>query len=165
MLSDYVTALLCTVKQGPTATSETQNMINQLVNTPLSSTKGQGIMVLLRCNDNSVATEIFSKLKSVRNLLGLQYRFEIILDDGESVLKVSDHFLKRLMAWRSCNINNDLGLSYESLNNLPCLVIMSSRIGSDVRLPRYYIIIVCHAVAVNSACMTLPIMEYLGMIF
>lgn len=137
LLSDYVTALLCTVKHGPTATSETQNMINQLVNAPLSSSKGHGIMVLLRCNDNSVASEIYSKLKSVRNLLGLQYRFEIILDNGESILKVADHFLKRLIAWRSCAMNHDLGLSYENLNNLPCLVIMSGRTGSDVRLPRY----------------------------
>ena len=33
--------------------------------------------------------------------VGLQYRFAIIFDDGESDLKIEENFLLRLRVWRS----------------------------------------------------------------
>lgn len=33
--------------------------------------------------------------------VGFQYRFAIILDDGESGLEIEEHFLHRLRSWRN----------------------------------------------------------------
>ena len=34
------------------------------------------------------------------NSLGLQYRFDIIHDDGDGELEIGEHFLKRMRNWK-----------------------------------------------------------------
>ena len=89
-------------------------------------------MVILRCHNKAIGTDIYNKLKGVRNTLGLQYRFEIILDHGDDKIVVSDYFQKRLNCWGVSS-----SISYLDLQYLPCLLIMTGRVRPSVRLPRW----------------------------
>lgn len=139
MLSDYVRALIKSVNNRShfTATPETQTMIDKLVQMPLANGRGHGIMVILRSHSEGLAKDIYCKIKAVRNLLGLEYRFDVLLDNGDNTLNLSDHFLKRLKIWGfGCHSNHRVGLSYEDLQTLPCLVVMTGRVLVNVRMPR-----------------------------
>lgn len=138
LLSDYTLALLSIMKKKGNDSSmslpETLSIVFELVQRPLTNTRGQGSMVVIRCHSRNIGTDMFNKLRAVRNTLGLQCRFEMILDHGEEKLTISDHFLKRLKSWGVAE--GGTSLSYLNLKHLPCLVIMTGRMQSSVRLPR-----------------------------
>ena len=46
-----------------------------------------------------IGKQFYSKLKAVKDALGLQFRFEVIFDDGSHLLTVADHFMERLTKW------------------------------------------------------------------
>lgn len=52
-----------------------------------------------RSHDVKVGKQFYHKLKALRDALGLQFRFEVIFDDGSHLLNVSEHFMKRLTKW------------------------------------------------------------------
>ena len=117
------------------ALPETLAVITKLVQGPKTSGRGLGSMVIIRCHDKVIGTDIFSKLKLVRNALGLQYRFEVLLDHGDGKLNISDYFQKRLKVW-GVAMEGVANPSYKELENLPCLVVMTGRGRPNVRLPR-----------------------------
>lgn len=143
LLGDYSAALLAASKLGSHAPSlpNTQEIANMLVQGPLSSPRGKGCMVLLRCHDDHIAKDFYQKLIKIRNALGLEYRFEVLLDSGEGLLQLSDHFMKRIRQWRTqsdgfrgsqCSVH----ATYQDLENLPCLLVLAGRVRAAGRMPR-----------------------------
>ena len=141
LLSDYIKALLNSISPSEelsTALPETQILVNKLVNTPLSNGRGHGFMILVRCHDDNVAKDFYTKLKAVRNVLGLQYRFEICFDNGRNQLVLSEHFSRRVHRTNSSSVSNvdQYGLSYEELCDLPCLIVLSGQLLPSARMPK-----------------------------
>ena len=110
-------------------------MIGQLINGPLLDYRGRGPMIILRCHDNVIGKSLYCKLRAVRDALGLQYRFEILLDNGKTLPSLSEYFARRVKSQRSCQETQDL-CSYEELEGLPCLLIMTGKGRGRTRLPR-----------------------------
>ena len=52
-----------------------------------------------RSHDVKIGKQFYSQLKALRDALGLQFRFEVIFDDGSHLLTVGDHFMERLTKW------------------------------------------------------------------
>ena len=76
-------------------------MIGQLINGPLLDYRGRGPMIILRCHDNVIGKSLYCKLRAVRDALGLQYRFEILLETTERLCLVS---LSTLLEGSSRNV-------------------------------------------------------------
>lgn len=57
------------------------------------------IIHVCRSHDVKIGKQFYQKLKALRDALGLQFRFEVIFDDGSHLLSVSEHFMKRLTKW------------------------------------------------------------------
>ena len=53
LINDYITALTSTVRERiqPVALPETQAIVNKLVHTPVTSLRGYGVMIVIRCYD------------------------------------------------------------------------------------------------------------------
>ncbi len=139
LLNDYANALVSVVRQSiggdGKSLPETLSVVFELVQRPLTNKRGHGSMIIIRCHNKSIGTDLFNKIKVIRNILGLQYRFEVLLDHGDSKMVVSEYFQKRL---KLCNVvKSTNSLSYLDLNNLPCLVIMTGRVRPSIRLPKY----------------------------
>lgn len=83
--------------------------------------------------------QFYSKLKAARDALGLQYRFEMILDTGRDGLKLSPHFMKRCYSngdgshGDGCHDNH---VTYSDLDNLPCIIVITGEERPHVPLPR-----------------------------
>lgn len=102
---------------------------------------------LYRIHDKVIAKEFYQKLRSVRDALGLSYRFEMMFDDGSQYLTVSNHFHKRLDHWKGktqgvngMSATGDEGshviMSYKELDNLPCLVVLAGESRASLSFPR-----------------------------
>lgn len=57
------------------------------------------ILFVRRSHDVKIGKQFYSRLKALRDALGLQFRFEVIFDDGSHLLTVADHFMERLTKW------------------------------------------------------------------
>ena len=97
--------------------------------------------------------QFYSKMKAARDALGLQYRFEMILDTGRDGLKLSPHFMKRVAKRGSIKSSTDSGcysngdgshgdgchdnhVTYSDLDNLPCIIVITGEERPHVPLPR-----------------------------
>ena len=96
--------------------------------------------------------QFFSQLRAARDALGLQFRFEMIFDDGNSPLEVSRHFCHRIHGnnmssyhgsgchGSGCQANqgSDVGhVTYADLEDIPCIVMMVGEERAHVTLPTY----------------------------
>ena len=135
LVNQYTSALASVVTPGccRPVLPETLGIVSSLVTSPMCNTQGHGPMVVLRCHDTTLARECYQKLKAVRDCLGLEYRFEMIFDDGQRKLTVSDHFRKRL-SQHKCQ--SEHGLCYKDLHNLPCLVVLAGTGRASLSFPR-----------------------------
>ena len=149
LLEQYVRAILTAVDQVTTkriVSPDTQLMINDLINAPLTNHKGQGLMVLLRCPDEVVGEDLYQQLKVVRDTVGLQYRFEIIYNNTTSDMQLDSHFMRRLLQWKYGCVSLDQTQQatdnqwqpncFKDLENLPCLVILAGVCRSGLSFPR-----------------------------
>ena len=149
LLEQYVGAILTAVGQVTTkriVSPDTQLMINDLINAPLTNHKGQGLMVLLRCPDEVVGEDLYQQLKVVRDTVGLQYRFEIIYNNTTSDMQLDSHFMRRLLQWKYGCVSSDQTQQatdnqwqpncFKDLENLPCLVILAGVCRSGLSFPR-----------------------------
>ena len=64
--------------------------------TPLQSETGLGHMVVLRMPSPQLAILAQDKLCTVRDKIGFQYRFEVLLCSSEQEITLDTYFLKRL---------------------------------------------------------------------
>ena len=104
-----------------------------------------------RIHDKPIAKEFYQKLRTVRDMLGLSYRFEMLYDDGSQYLSVSNHFYRRLSLWggKKQRVNGMTKveaqqeggshnvMSYKELENLPCLVVLAGEMRASLSFPRY----------------------------
>ncbi|XP_063673992.1 GREB1-like protein isoform X2 [Bolinopsis microptera] len=122
-------------------TTETMQVVHELIETPLKNPSGHGVMVVLRIASEKLGRLAHERISLVRDSLGLTYRFAVILDTGRNFYDIDDYFLWRLRhcqegrsdEWRPCRP--------EHLANLPCLVIRTGAIRSGDTFPcsmRYY---------------------------
>lgn len=78
------------------STPETLSIMDDLLSSPGKNKSGKGHMLILRVPSVQLAMLAKERLQEVRDKLGLQYRFEIILGNPASELSVATHFVTRL---------------------------------------------------------------------
>lgn len=91
------------------STPETLSIVDDLITSPGKNKSGRGHMLVIRVPSLQLAMLAKERLQEVRDKLGLQYRFEIILGSPTSELTVATHFVTRLK------------VSKEQVNRLFCL--------------------------------------------
>lgn len=122
-------------------TTETMQVVHEMIETPLKNPSGHGVMVVLRISSEKLGRLAHERITLVRDSLGLTYRFAVILDTGRDSYDIDDYFLWRL---RHCQEGRNDGWKPcrpEHLANLPCLVIRTGAIRAGDTFPcsmRYY---------------------------
>ncbi|XP_051780863.1 protein GREB1 [Erpetoichthys calabaricus] len=115
---------------------ETLEIIQNLINSPKQCPNHHGHMVLLRIPSISLATLAYERLGQVRERLGLQQQFEIILGSPNSALNVGKHFLERLKTWLKIQDADWAPRTYLELEGLPCILIFTGMDPQGESLPR-----------------------------
>ena len=86
-----------------------------------------------------MGAQFYRNLKSARNSLGLQFRFEVLFDDGSHFITPSSHFLARTVRkGRGCSYGNehrDHVMSYQELEGVPCVVVLAGRERANLSFP------------------------------
>lgn len=77
-------------------TPETLSIVDDLLGSPAKDKSGQGHMLIIRVPSVQLAMLAKERLQEVRDKLGLQYRFEVLLGNPASELSVAKHFITRL---------------------------------------------------------------------
>ena len=114
------------------------------------------LSLLYRSHDSHMGRQFFNQLRAARDAVGLQFRFEMILDTGREGLTLSPHFLRRVKksgnkkesgcygdGCRSDCVHGDGyrhddggHVTYSDLENVPCVVVMTGEERPHVSLPR-----------------------------
>ncbi|XP_070556492.1 GREB1-like protein [Ptychodera flava] len=129
LIRQYTAALmsLCGIKDTKkNSTTETYNMINEMISAPMQNDQGRGIMILLRIPSLQLALLAHERLRSVRDKLGWQYRFDILLSSMTTEFTIDEHFVSRLQSWQGAD-KSWQPKTYEDLNDLPCIMILSGQ--------------------------------------
>lgn len=149
LVRSYVSGMLGTVSTASVPIEQasgnaTMTVLNDLIRCADGHLQGGGIAVGIRQPHLRLARFLQKKLTNARDMLGLKFRFEIILDDGTGDLAIGQHYLERLRRWRfdfDSASERDQALnwnpkSYADLEGLPCILIIAgeSRLGNT--LPR-----------------------------
>ncbi|KAG9339202.1 hypothetical protein JZ751_024061 [Albula glossodonta] len=118
------------------ATPETRAIVEDLVGAPGQGQGGRGHMLLLRVPSLQLAMLAHERLEEVRDRLGLHFRFAVLLGSPASELNLPSHFVARLKAWRACECEDWEPHTYEDLEGLPCIVILTGRDPLGETFPR-----------------------------
>uniref|UniRef100_H0W6M8 GREB1 like retinoic acid receptor coactivator n=1 Tax=Cavia porcellus TaxID=10141 RepID=H0W6M8_CAVPO len=139
LIQQYSQALMALTTVAPLrdhSTPETLSIVDDLISSPGRSTSGQGHMLVLRVPSVQLAMLAKERLQEVRDKLGLQYRFEIILGNPASELSVAAHFVARLKTWRGNELDEWTPRTYQDLEGLPCIVILTGKDPLGETFPR-----------------------------
>ncbi|KAI6659295.1 GREB1-like protein isoform X2 [Oopsacas minuta] len=157
LAQEYTTALLKLTGQAKnlTCSGETFSMLHDLISQPMNNNYGYGPMIALRVHSTDVGKFVYDQLVNARKDVGLQYRFEIILDDGSQDLSIDPYFVQRMRTWKFGKHANDKGAyqysyfsalklhqttwqpkTYLQLNNLPCILIVAGDERGGETLPK-----------------------------
>uniref|UniRef100_A0A8C7YA57 GREB1 like retinoic acid receptor coactivator n=1 Tax=Oryzias sinensis TaxID=183150 RepID=A0A8C7YA57_9TELE len=118
-------------------TPETLAMVEDLINTPSKEgSQGCGHMLLVRVPSLQLAMLARERLEDVRDKLGLQLCFAVLLGSPASELSLSRNFVSRLKAWRGCENEDWVPHTYEDLEGLPCIVILTGKDPLGETFPR-----------------------------
>ncbi|KAM9632605.1 GREB1-like protein isoform 3-T3 [Trichechus inunguis] len=118
------------------STPETLSIMDDLLSSPGKNKSGRGHMLIIRVPSMQLAMLAKERLQEVRNKLGLQYRFEIILGNPASELNVAPHFVARLKTWRGNEQEEWVPRTYQDLEGLPCIVILTGKDPLGETFPR-----------------------------
>ncbi|XP_060029552.1 GREB1-like protein isoform X2 [Erinaceus europaeus] len=118
------------------STPETLSIMDDLISSPGKTKNGRGHMLIIRVPSVQLAMLAKERLQEVRDKLGLQYRFEIILGNPASELSVSTHFVARLKTWRGNEPEEWVPRTYQDLEGLPCIVILTGKDPLGESFPR-----------------------------
>ncbi|KAK2094564.1 GREB1-like protein [Saguinus oedipus] len=94
--SEALMALTTMASLRDHSTPETLSIMDDLISSPGRNKSGRGHMLIIRVPSVQLAMLAKERLQEVRDKLGLQYRFEIILGNPASELSVATHFVARL---------------------------------------------------------------------
>ncbi|XP_054250684.1 GREB1-like protein [Indicator indicator] len=118
------------------STPETLSIMDDLITSPGKDKNGCGHMLVIRVPSVQLAMLAKERLQEVRDKLGLQYRFEILLGNPASELAVTKHFVTRLKAWRGNEQEDWIPRTYQDLEGLPCIVILTGKDPLGETFPR-----------------------------
>ncbi|XP_071410809.1 GREB1-like protein isoform X11 [Pithys albifrons albifrons] len=118
------------------STPETLSIMDDLITSPGKDKNGCGHMLVIRVPSVQLAMLAKERLQEVRDKLGLQYRFEILLGNPISELTVAKHFVTRLKAWRGNEQDDWIPRTYQDLEGLPCIVILTGKDPLGETFPR-----------------------------
>ncbi|OXB81657.1 UNVERIFIED_CONTAM: hypothetical protein H355_008906 [Colinus virginianus] len=118
------------------STPETLSIMDDLITSPGKDKNGCGHMLVIRVPSVQLAMLAKERLQEVRDKLGLQYRFEILLGNPASELTVAKHFVSRLKAWRGNEQDDWIPRTYQDLEGLPCIVILTGKDPLGETFPR-----------------------------
>ncbi|KFP38933.1 GREB1-like, partial [Chlamydotis macqueenii] len=118
------------------STPETLSIMDDLITSPGKDKNGCGHMLVIRVPSVQLAMLAKERLQEVRDKLGLQYRFEILLGNPASELTVAKHFVTRLKAWRGNGQDDWIPRTYQDLEGLPCIVILTGKDPLGETFPR-----------------------------
>ncbi|XP_049338795.1 GREB1-like protein isoform X2 [Astyanax mexicanus] len=97
---------------------------------------GRGHMLLVRVPSLQLARLARERLEEAQERLGLQYRFAVLLGGPAAEISLPKHFCTRLRAWRGCKNEDWVPLTYEDLEDLPCIVILTGKDPLGETFPR-----------------------------
>ncbi|KAM8954062.1 protein GREB1 [Pelodytes ibericus] len=139
LIQHYSAAMMavCGLSQMKNYTSvETLEIAQNLLNSSKQCSSGHGIMVLLRIPFIPLATLAYERLCHVRERLGLQHSFEVILGKPNSAITIGKHFVDQLKVWQKNKDDNWLPKTYLELEGLPCILVSSGVDPLGESLPR-----------------------------
>ncbi|XP_071999695.1 protein GREB1 [Engystomops pustulosus] len=139
LIQHYSSAMMavCGLSQMKSYTSvETLEIVQNLLNSPKQCASGHGLMVLLRIPCLQLATLAYERLCHVRERLGLQNRFEIILGAANTTINIGKHFVDQLKVWQKNEEEDWQPRTYLALEGLPCILICSGMEPLGESLPR-----------------------------
>ncbi|XP_012870277.1 PREDICTED: GREB1-like protein [Dipodomys ordii] len=134
--SEALMALTTMASLRDHSTPETLSIIDDLISSPGKTKSGRGHMLIIRVPSVQLAMLAKERLQEVRDKLGLQYRFEIILGNPASELNVATHFVARLKTWRGNEPEEWIPRTYQDLEGLPCIVILTGKDPLGETFPR-----------------------------
>ncbi|XP_067887825.1 GREB1-like protein isoform X3 [Heterodontus francisci] len=117
-------------------TPETLSIMDDLISCPGKDKIGRGHMLLIRVPSVQLAMLAKERLQDVRDKLGLQYRFEVLLGNPATELTVAKHFVTRMKVWRGCEQEEWSPRTYQDLEGLPCIVILTGKDPLGESFPR-----------------------------
>uniref|UniRef100_A0A3B5AYC2 GREB1 like retinoic acid receptor coactivator n=1 Tax=Stegastes partitus TaxID=144197 RepID=A0A3B5AYC2_9TELE len=118
-------------------TPETLAMVEDLINAPSrEGSQGRGHMLLVRVPSLQLAMLARERLEDVRDKLGLQLCFAVLLGSPASELNLHRNFTSRLRAWRGYESEDWVPHTYEDLEGLPCIVILTGKDPLGETFPR-----------------------------
>ncbi|XP_004702956.1 GREB1-like protein isoform X3 [Echinops telfairi] len=134
--SEALMALTIMASLRDHSTPETLSIMDDLISSPGKNKSGRGHMLIIRVPSVQLAMLAKERLQEVRDKLGLQYRFEIILGNPVSELSVAAHFVARLKTWRGNEQEEWVPRTYQDLEGLPCIVILTGKDPLGETFPR-----------------------------
>uniref|UniRef100_A0A2K5PMR7 GREB1 like retinoic acid receptor coactivator n=1 Tax=Cebus imitator TaxID=2715852 RepID=A0A2K5PMR7_CEBIM len=134
--SEALMALTTMASLRDHSTPETLSIMDDLISSPGRNKSGRGHMLIIRVPSVQLAMLAKERLQEVRDKLGLQYRFEIILGNPASELSVATHFVARLKTWRGNEPEEWIPRTYQDLDGLPCIVILTGKDPLGESFPR-----------------------------
>ncbi|KAM9719355.1 GREB1-like protein isoform 2-T3 [Menidia menidia] len=118
-------------------TPETLAMVENLINSANhEGSQGRGHMLLVRVPSLQLAMLARERLEDVRDKLGLQLCFAVLLGSPASEINLHRTFINRLKAWRGCENEDWVPHTYEDLEGLPCIVILTGKDPLGETFPR-----------------------------
>ncbi|XP_075388809.1 GREB1-like protein isoform X2 [Tenrec ecaudatus] len=134
--SEALMALTTMASLRDHSTPETLSIMDDLISSPGKNKSGRGHMLIIRVPSVQLAMLAKERLQEARDKLGLQYRFEIILGNPVSELSVAAHFVARLKTWRGNEQEEWVPRTYQDLEGLPCIVILTGKDPLGETFPR-----------------------------
>ncbi|KAG8518878.1 GREB1-like protein [Galemys pyrenaicus] len=134
--SEALMALTTMASLRDHSTPETLSIMDDLISSPGKNKSGRGHMLIIRVPSVQLGMLAKERLQEVRDKLGLQYRFEIILGNPASELSVATHFVARLKTWRGNEPDEWIPRTYQDLEGLPCIVILTGKDPLGETFPR-----------------------------
>ncbi|XP_063039766.1 protein GREB1 [Engraulis encrasicolus] len=115
---------------------ETLEIVQCLLSAAQRCPSNHGHMVLLRVASPALALVAQQRLAHVRDKLGFQNRFEVVLGNPSSALSLGKHFLEQLKVWMKVQDPDWKPRTYLELEALPCILILAGADPLGESLPR-----------------------------